>query len=217
MAETLCNFDKRSTSKWNFSDLSLLTLKSIKFFMPFLQPRVSFTSNFAPLFSVMRYHSSVLFHVKRYMLWTKGTHKSANFQIFDCSREISGNYDRRLFSAEKVQGIYVSWRWGVMQKLKKDWFIVSKMTRIWWILTWALKSIKNCTLIGLFCAKYIMFGLKKYRGALHGAEEWCKIWKKKLNYGFENDMRNLPNFHQTLRKSQYWGFDGILLSKVENV
>ena len=104
MAQTLCNFDKRSTSKWNFSDLSLLTLKSIKFFMPFLQPRVSFTSNFAPLFSVMRYHSSVLFHVKRYMLWTKGTHKSANFQIFDCSREISGNYDRRLFSAEKCRG-----------------------------------------------------------------------------------------------------------------
>ena len=151
------------------------------------------------------------------MLWTKGTHKSANFQIFDCSREISGNYDRRLFSAEKVQGIYVSWRWGVMQKLKKNWFIVSKMTRIWWILTWALKSIKNCTLIGLFGAKYITFGLKKYRGALHGAEEWCKIWKKKLNYGFENDMRNLANFHQSLQKPQYWGFDGILLSKVENV
>ena len=179
MAQTLCHFDKHSTSKWNFSDLSLLTLKSIKFFMPFLQPRVSFTSNFAPLFSVMRYHSSVLFHVKRYMLWTKRTHKSANFQIFDCSREISGNYDRRLFSAKKVQGIYVSWRWGVMQKLKKNWFIVSKMTRIWWILTWALKSIKNCTWIGLFCAKYITFGLKKYRGALHGTEEWCEIWKKK--------------------------------------
>ena len=81
------------------------------------------------------------------------------------------------FQLKKCRG-FVSWRWGVMQKLEKNWFIVSKMTRIWWILTWALNSIKNCTWIGLFCAKYITFGLKKYRGALHGTEEWCEIWKK---------------------------------------
>ena len=43
-------------------------------------------------------------------------------------------------SAKKVRRGYVSWHWRVMQNLKKSWFVVS---RIWWILTQALKSLKN--------------------------------------------------------------------------
>ena len=39
----------------------------------------------------------------------------------------------------------------------------------------------------------------------------------KLTFAFKNDMRNLRNFHQSTWKSQNWDFDGILLSKVENV
>ena len=31
-------------------------------------------------------NSSVLFHLKRYMLWTKGAHQSTVFQIFDWSK-----------------------------------------------------------------------------------------------------------------------------------
>ena len=42
-------------------------------------------------------------------------------------------------------------------------------------------------------------------------------FEKKLTCGLENDMRNLANFHQSTRKSQNWDFDGIFLSKVENV
>ena len=42
-------------------------------------------------------------------------------------------------------------------------------------------------------------------------------FEEKLTYGLENDMRNLANFHQSTRKSRNWDFDGILLSKVENV
>ena len=55
-------------------------------------------------------------------------------------------------------------RWRVMQNLKKNWFVVSKMARIWWILIRARKSLKKIyTLIGPFRAKYITFDLKKYR------------------------------------------------------
>ena len=62
--------------------------------------------------------------------------------------------------------------------LKKNWFVVSEMTRISWILTWALKILKSFTLT-TFCAKYIRFDLKKYRGVIfHNTEEWCKIWSK---------------------------------------
>ena len=42
-----------------------------------------------------------------------------------------------------------------------------------------LKVSKSCTLIRPFCAKYIMFERKKYRGIiLHDTEGWCKTWRK---------------------------------------
>ena len=42
-------------------------------------------------------------------------------------------------------------------------------------------------------------------------------FEEKLACGLENDMRNLANFYQSTRKSQNWYFDGILLSKKQNV
>ena len=42
-------------------------------------------------------------------------------------------------------------------------------------------------------------------------------FEEKLTCGLENDMSNLANSHQITGKSQNWDFDGILLSKVENV
>ena len=120
------------------------------------------------------------------MIWTKGAHQSAKFQTFDCSRKISPNlyFDRLLLlkvykiSAKKVQRSYVSWYWRVMQNLKKNRFFVSKMARIWWILIRAL-SLQNFHFNWSFCAKYITFDLKKYRGVIfHDTEESCKIWRK---------------------------------------
>ena len=42
-------------------------------------------------------------------------------------------------------------------------------------------------------------------------------FEEKLTCGLENNMRNLGNFHQSTCKSQNGDFDGIVLSKVENV
>ena len=42
-------------------------------------------------------------------------------------------------------------------------------------------------------------------------------FEEKLTCGLENDMRNLANFYESTGKSQNQDFDGILLSKVENV
>ena len=78
LAETLHALDRSTTSKCKLSNLSLLTLKFTKFLQSFLEPRVSFPSNFASLFNAMRRNSSVLFHLYLYMLWTKGAHQSAN-------------------------------------------------------------------------------------------------------------------------------------------
>ena len=63
-------------------------------------------------------------------------------------------------------------------KFEENWFVVSNMTRIWWILTWALESFKKSYFNGLLL-NYILFQLKKYRGVIfHDTEEWCKIWRK---------------------------------------
>ena len=40
---------------------------------------------------------------------------------------------------------------------------------------------------------------------------------QKLTRTFKNDIRNSRNFHQNTGKSKNWDFDGILLSKVENL
>ena len=102
--------------------------------------------------------------------------------------------------------------------LKKNWLMVSKMTWwIWWIFTRALRNLKIFTFMGFFCPKCIMFELKKYRGVkFDDNEEWCKIWRIKLTFDLENDVRNLVNFHQNTWKCLNWNFDGIFLSKIEN-
>ena len=60
--------------------------------------QVSFSLNFASLFSVIRDNSSVIFKLKLYMIWTKGAHQGARFQTFVCSHKVSLNlyFDRLL-------------------------------------------------------------------------------------------------------------------------
>ena len=42
-------------------------------------------------------------------------------------------------------------------------------------------------------------------------------FEEKLTCALGIETQNLAYFHQSTRKSQNWNFDGILLSKVENV
>ena len=42
-------------------------------------------------------------------------------------------------------------------------------------------------------------------------------FEENLTCGLANNIRNLANFHQSTCKSQNGDFDGILLSKVENI
>ena len=66
--------------------------------MSCLKPQVSYYLNFSSLLSVMRDNSSVLFQLKLYMIWTKGTQQSAKFQTFNCLCKVSPNlyFDRLL-------------------------------------------------------------------------------------------------------------------------
>ena len=102
-----------------------------------------------------------------------------------------------------------------MQNLKENQIVVLKMTRIWWILIRALKSLEICTLIGPFCAKYT-FVLKVTEELSSMMLKSHAKFDEKLTCGLENDMRNLAHFHQNTWTCQNCYFHGILLSEVEN-
>ena len=75
---------------------------------------------------------------------------------------------------------------GVMSHDPEEWWKIWRKTDLFqkqqkfgefW--TEFLKVSQVCTLIGSYCAKYLIFDLKKYRGVIfHDTEELCKIWRK---------------------------------------
>ena len=82
--------------------------------------------------------------------------------------------------AQNLQRSCVSWQWRMMQNLKKNWLVISKLTwGIWWILTRELEHLKNLLFIGLHWPKNIMFELKIYRWVMFDCtNDGCKIWRK---------------------------------------
>ena len=137
------------------------------------------------------------------MIWTKGSHQTAKFQTFDCSRNISPSlyFDRLLLlkvckiSANKVQRI--------TSHNTEDWCKVWRKTDLFFQ-KWQkfgefwpkhLKVSKICTLIGSFCVKYRTFDLKKCRDVIFHDTESDSKFEGKLTCGLENDMRNLAHFH----------------------
>ena len=52
-----------------------------------------------------------------------------------------------------------------------------------------------CTLIGLFCAKYVTFDLKSTEELYFMTLKSHAKFEKKMTLRLENDMRNLTNFH----------------------
>ena len=86
-AQTLHTFYKSSPSKCKFSDFPLLGLKFTNFLKSFFQIKSQFFFKLWTLFSVMKHNSLVFLHLNLYMLWTKGSNQSANFQTFSCSHK----------------------------------------------------------------------------------------------------------------------------------
>ena len=133
------------------------------------------------------------------MVFTKGAH-----QTFDCSGGISPNlyFDRLLLlkvykiSVKKVQRNYISWYFRVMQNLKKSRFVVSKIRRIWWILIWALKSLKSLHFDSSLSCKVNSVWPKKYRWVIfHDTEEPSQI-RRKMDLRFGKwHVRNLAKSH----------------------
>ena len=66
---------------------------------------------------------------------------------------------------------------------------------------------KTCTFICSYCAKYLMFDLKKYRGVIfHDTEEWCKIWSiTDLWFGkWHEEFDKISPGHSKMSKLGLW-------------
>ena len=104
---------------------------------------------------------------------------------------------------------YVLWQWRMIQKLKKSWLVILKLTRgTSQILTQALQNLrKNCVLNGSLWPKHILFELQKYRGvSFHDTEELCKFWRK-TDLWFEKRLEKFGKFsleHLKVSKLGLW-------------
>ena len=89
----------------------------------------------------------------------------------------------------------MSWQWILMQNLKRNWLVVSKLTVvIWEILTRALESLNNILFNVLLLSIVIAFELKKNRGVIfNDTEEGYKILKG-INMLFENWHEEFDKF-----------------------
>ena len=75
-------------------------------------------------------------------------------------------------SARTFQRNYVSRHWRVMQNLKETWFVACKMTKgIWLMFMKAVKSLKNCTLMGCFFRD-----TEVWWDVLRKNESWFQKW-----------------------------------------
>ena len=101
-----------------------------------------------------------------------------------------------------------------LTNLKENWFVVSKITRIWWILIRALKSSKNLHFNMFFP---VMFDLKRSSGViLHDTREWCKIWRE-TDLCFQKWHEEFEKVSPEHLKDSKFGLWDSFKSKVENV
>ena len=91
-SSNLVYFGQKEPIKVKFSNFWVVGWKFTKSLMSYLKPQVSFSLNFTSLFCVFKDNSSVLFLAETLHDLDKEAHQRAEFQTFDCSREISPNY-----------------------------------------------------------------------------------------------------------------------------
>ena len=88
-----------------------------------------------------------------------------------------------------------------MQNLKKNWFFVSKITRIWRILTWVLAILKISTLIGSFsCKEYNVWPKKVQRSYV--SWQWRMMKNLKRNGLFVSKLTR--EIWQILTRALFW-------------
>ena len=156
--------------------------------MSVLKLHASFPLNFALLFSFIRSNSSVLFFSwnctwfgQREPIKVQNFGLSAAYVKFHQIYTLIGSF------CWKYIKFQVKMYRKVMSYEREEWCKIWRKTDLlfqkwqefdtFWPKHW--KFSKICILISSYCAKNLMFDLKKYRGVIfHDTEEWFKIWRK---------------------------------------
>ena len=131
----------------------------------FWNHKVMVYSNFASLFSVMKDNSTVFFSSNLIYLGQKEPIE------VKCSefRMVWWKFTKFHMSYLRLQ-VSFSLNFASLFSVTRDNFFIFIGT---------LKSLKICTLIGPFCAKYKTFHLKMYKEAIfYDTEVSCKIWRR---------------------------------------
>ena len=110
----------------------------------------------------------------------------------------------------------MSWKWRMMQNLRRNWVVISKLTwGIWWILTQALESLKNVYFNVLLLSKvFIVWAKKVQRSYLSGN------WRGIQHLG--KNRFNVSKLAQGIWQILTWGlkrlkdfpFNELLMSKL---
>ena len=122
-------------------------------------------------------------------LWFQKWHeKFSKFLPENVWKSKNWNFDGILLSkvenlwAQNLQGKFVSWQWRMIQNLKRNWLVISKLTwGIWQILTRALKNLKNLHFNRLLLTKVYNVWAKK------NIEELC-LMALKIDAIFEGTL-----------------------------
>ena len=133
-------------------------------FLSFLKQKISFSSNFAPLFGIMRHISSILFLAETLYTFIKSS--LSKYKFGETSPEQSKVWNVALWWTRGLGGHCGKLTWGFKYEM---WNLVNFHS--------TTQKSKNFTSMGSFFPNYMSFELKKYRGVIfHDTEQWCKIW-----------------------------------------
>ena len=170
------------SSKFQFWDFQVLWWKFT--FMSFSKPQVKIFFKFCITFQCHERYICTFLGQTLNKLCTKGTNQSGHFENFECSGQNSPNschfWNNKSVFLQILHHSSVSWditplyffSWNFIYFQQKE----SIKVQIWWNFTWAVKSLKFCTLMGSFGPNHVQFQLKKYRRVIsHDTEEWCKV------------------------------------------
>ena len=86
--------------------------------------------------------------------------------------------------------------------MKKNIFLVSKLTRIWQILIRKTESVKIDIFMGSFCPKQNTHELQTYRGVVSNEMKNDEKSEEELTCRFKTGRRNVMNFDSRTQKSQ---------------
>ena len=92
----------------------------------------------------------------------------------------------------------MSWQWRMMQNLKRNWLVISKLTwGIWRILTRTLGNKKKIALkLAPFTKVYNVWVKKSTEQLFLMALKIDAKFEGKLTCPFKNDVRNLANLYR---------------------